>query len=84
MNYISKSIRYPWICKELKIQGDVLVGFIVEKDGSVSNITVYKNIHANLDSEAVRIVKSSPKWKPGTINGEPVRIQMGVYVKFRL
>lgn len=84
MNYISKSIRYPWICKEQKIQGDVLVGFIVEKDGSVSNVTVYKNIHANLDTEAVRIVKSSPKWKPGTVDGEPVRIQMGVYVKFRL
>ena len=84
MNYISKNIRYPWICKEQKIQGNVLVGFIVEKDGSVSNVTVYKNIHANLDTEAVRIVKSSPKWKPGTVDSEPVRIQMGVYVKFRL
>lgn len=84
LDYISRSIRYPWICKENKIQGNVLVGFIIEKDGSVSNVTVFKNIHANLDSEAVRIVKSSPKWKPGTINGEPVRIQMGVYVKFKL
>lgn len=84
MEYISKNIHYPWICKEQKIQGKVLVGFIVEKDGSVSNVTALKKVHANLDTEAIRVIKSSPKWKPGTMNGEPIRIQMAVYVNFKL
>lgn len=84
MEYISKNIHFPGICKEQKIQGKVLVGFIVEKDGSVSNVTALKKVHTNLDTEAIRVVKSSPKWNPGTVNGEPVRIQMGVNVIFRL
>lgn len=84
MNYISKNIRYPWICKEQKIQGDVLVSFIVEKDGSVSDVNVVKRVHANLNTEAVRVVKSLPKWKPGLVEGQPVRVQMAVYVNFKL
>lgn len=84
MSHISKNIRYPWICKEQKIQGDVLVGFVVEKDGSVSNVTALKKVHANLNTEAIRVVKSSPKWKPGFVEGQPARVQMAVYVNFRL
>lgn len=84
MSHISKSIRYPWICKEQKIQGNVLVGFVVEKDGSVSNVTALKKVHANLNTEAIRVVKTSPKWKPGQVNGQPARIQMAVYVNFKL
>lgn len=84
LSYIAKSIRYPWICKEQKIQGDVLVGFIVEKDGSISDVSAVRRVHANLNTEAVRVVKSLPKWEPGLVEGQPVRVQMGVYVKFRL
>ena len=84
MNYISQNLTYPQICKKQKIEGKVLVGFIVEKDGSVSNVKALKKVHANLDAEAIRVVESLPKWKPGTINGEPVRVQMGVNVTFRL
>lgn len=84
MNHISKSIRYPWICKEQKIQGDVLVGFVVEKDGSVSNVTALKKVHANLNTEAISVVKSSSKWKPGLVEGQPARVQMAVYVNFEL
>lgn len=84
MSQISKKIRYPWICKEQKIQGSVLVGFVVEKDGSLSNVTALKKVHANLNTEAIRVVKSSPKWKPGLVEGQPVRVQMAVYVNFRL
>ena len=84
MSHISKSIRYPWICKEQKIQGNVLVGFVVEKDGSVSNVTALKKVHANLNTEAIRVVKSSPKWKPGLVEGQPARVQMAVYVNFKL
>ena len=84
MSHISKSIRYPWICKEQKLQGNVLVGFVVEKDGSVSNVTALKKVHANLNTEAIRVVKSSPKWKPGLVEGQPARVQMAVYVNFKL
>ena len=84
MSHISKSIRYPWICKEQKIQGNVLVGFVVEKDGSVSNVSALKKVHANLNTEAIRVVKSSPKWKPGLVEGQPARVQMAVYVNFKL
>lgn len=84
MSHISKSIRYPWICKEQKIQGNVLVGFVVEKDGSVSNVAALNKVHANLNTEAIRVVKSSPKWKPGLVEGQPARVQMAVYVNFKL
>lgn len=81
---ISKNIRYPMVCKELKIQGKVLVAFVVEKDGAISNVTAVKKVHANLNTEAIRVVKSLKNWTPGTKDGQPVRVQMGVYVNFRL
>lgn len=84
LNYIAKNIRYPWICKERKIQGDVLVSFIVENDGSVSDVNAVRKVHANLDTEAVRVVKSLPKWQPGLVEGQPVRVEMAVYVNFKL
>ena len=59
-------------------------GFVVEKDGSVSNVTALKKVHANLNTEAIRVVKSSPKWKPGLVEGQPARVQMAVYVNFKL
>lgn len=84
MGHIARNVRYPWICKELKVQGKVMVGFVVEKDGSVSNVTVLKKVHANLDTEAVRVVKSSPRWTPGVVEGKPARVQMAVTVTFKL
>ncbi|MEB3374294.1 energy transducer TonB [Bacteroides sp. CR5/BHMF/2] len=77
---IARSIRYPMICKQQKIQGDVLVSFIVEKDGSVSDVTAVKKVHANLNTEAVRVVKSLKEWTPGIKDGQPVRVQSAVYV----
>lgn len=84
MGHIARNVRYPWICKELKVQGKVMVGFVVEKDGSVSNVTFLKKVHANLDTEAVRVVKSSPRWTPGVVEGQPARVQMAVTVTFKL
>lgn len=81
---IARSIRYPMICKQQKIQGDVLVSFIVEKDGSVSDVTAVKKVHANLNTEAVRVVKSLKEWTPGIKDGQPVRVQSAVYVTFSL
>ena len=81
---IARSIRYPMVCKQQKIQGNVLVSFIVEKDGSVSDVTAVKKVHANLNTEAIRVVKSLKKWTPGTKDGQPVRVQSAVYVTFSL
>ena len=81
---IARSIRYPMICKQQKIQGDVLVSFIVEKDRSVSDVTAVKKVHANLNTEAVRVVKSLKEWTPGIKDGQPVRVQSAVYVTFSL
>lgn len=81
---IARSIRYPMVCKQQKIQGNVLVSFIVEKDGAISNVTAVKKVHANLNTEAVRVVKSLKKWAPGSKDGQPVRVQSAVYVTFSL
>ena len=81
---IARNIRYPMICKQQRIQGDVLVAFIVEKDGSVSEVTAVKKVHANLNTEAIRVVKSLKKWTPGVKDGHPVRVQSAVYVNFKL
>lgn len=78
--------KYPlsYGVQTAKIQGNVLVSFIVEKDGSVSDVTAVKKVHANLNTEAIRVVKSLKKWTPGTKDGQPVRVQSAVYVTFSL
>lgn len=81
---ISKSIRYPKVCKDNGIEGDVLVSFVVEQDGSVSNVTAVRRVQPNLNSEAERVVRSLRRWTPGAIQGQPVRVEMTVLVKFRL
>ena len=69
---------------ELCAQGHVIVTFIVETDGSLSDVKVIRGIHPLFDEEAVRVVKSMPKWNPGRQNGEPVRVKYSVPVFFRL
>ena len=81
---ISKSIRYPKVCKDNGIEGRVLVGFVVEQDGSISDVTAVKRVQPNLNSEAERVVRSLRRWTPGSIQGQPVRVQMAVYVDFKL
>lgn len=81
---IARGIRYPMVCKQQKIQGKVLVSFIVEKDGSLSDVTAVKKVHANLNTEAIRVVKSLKKWTPGSKDGQPVRVLSAVYVTFSL
>ena len=81
---ISKSIRYPKVCRDNGIEGRILVGFVVEQDGSVSNVTAVKRVQPNLNSEAERVVRSLRRWTPGSIQGQAVRVQMAVYVDFKL
>ena len=82
--YLSKNIQYPEAAKKNGIQGRVLVSFIVEKDGAISNAKVVKTVESSLDKEALRVVTTMPKWVPGKQNGEPVRVKYTAPLTFRL
>lgn len=82
--YIMKNRRYPTAAIENVIQGKVFVEFCVEPDGSVSNAKVIHQIDPLLDNEAIRIIESSPKWKPGTQRGKPVRVKLIFPISFEL
>ena len=82
--YISKNLKYPMQARESGIQGRVFVGFVIEKDGSLSNVEVLRGIGGGCDEEAVRVVKSLPKFKPGKQRGAPVRVKYSLPIVFRL
>ncbi|PLW96462.1 MAG: energy transducer TonB [Marinilabiliales bacterium] len=82
--YISDQIHYPVMAKELGIQGKVFVTFVIETDGSVSGVEVLRGIGGGCDEEAIRVVNSLPKWKPGKQRGVPVRVRYNLPVKFTL
>jgi len=84
LEYVAKNIKYPQIARESGIQGRVFVSFVVEPDGSVSNVKVLRGIGGGCDEEAMRVVKSMPKWKPGKQRGKPVRVSYNLPVNFRL
>lgn len=84
MQYLAKNLKYPLVCEENGIEGRVTVSFIVEKDGSVSDVNVVKSVNPALDKEAKRLVNSMPKWSPGKIGGKPVRVKYSIPVNFRL
>jgi protein TonB len=83
-SYLSNHIKYPAIAKENNVQGRVILQFVVERDGSFSGITVLRDPGSGLGDEAVRVLKSSPHWKPGIQNGKPVRVQFTLPVNFNL
>lgn len=84
MKYIAENIKYPQEAKDKEIAGRVFLAFVVEKDGSVSNVEVKRGIGGGCDDEAVRVVKAMPKWKPGKQKGEPVRVSYMLPVNFKL
>lgn len=84
MAYLSKNVRYPAICQETGVQGRVVCSFIVEKDGSIADVRVVRSVDPNLDREAVRVLKTMPRWIPGMQNGHTVRVKYNVPVAFRL
>ena len=84
MEYVAKNIKYPQIARETGIQGRVFVSFVVEPDGSVSNVKVLRGIGGGCDEEAMRVVKSLPKWKPGKQRGKAVRVSYMLPVNFKL
>ena len=84
LKYIMENIKYPKQIMEEGIQGRVTVSFIVEKDGRVSNVRLLRSVQPLLDKEAVRVVKSMPKWSPGKQKGKPVRVRFNLPVMFKL
>ena len=84
MQYLSKNIKYPVVAEENGIQGRVIVTFVVEKNGSITDVQVVKSVDPSLDKEAVRVVKSMPHWIPGKQNGSAVRVKYTLPVTFRL
>jgi len=84
MKYIQKNVKYPAIAKEYNITGKVYVSFIVDKKGSVTNVKIVRGVDKNLDAEAIRVVKSLPKYKPGKQRGKSVRVMFTIPINFVL
>ena len=83
-SWLSKNLRYPPIAEENGIKGRVVCQFVVERDGSISDIRVVKSVDPSLDKEAVRVIKAMPKWIPGKQNGSSVRVKFTLPVTFTL
>ena len=82
--FLANNVKYPVAAAENGIQGCVRVGFIVECDGSLSNVKVERSVDPALDKEAVRVVKAMPKWQPGKAKGSTVRVKFTVPIVFRM
>lgn len=82
--YLSNTIQYPVVAEKNGVQGRVIVTFVVERDGSITDVKVVKSVAPSLDREAVRVVRSMPKWTPGKQKGDAVRVKYTMPVTFRL
>lgn len=84
MKWLTKNLSYPVIAQQQKIQGKVLVSFIINKDGTISSPKVVKSVSPELDREALRVIRIMPKWKPGEDHGKPCRTYFCIPVVFKL
>ena len=84
MEYLRSNTHYPVVAAENGVQGRVSISFVVEKDGSITDVQVARPVDPSLDKEAARVVKSMPKWQPGKQNGSFVRVRYIVPVTFKL
>lgn len=82
--FLKQNIKYPEDAQKQKVEGRVLAKFVVETDGSISNIEVVKHAFPSLDAEAERVIQSMPKWMPGKQKGQPVRVKFVLPVSFNL
>ncbi|RYE28562.1 MAG: TonB family protein [Sphingobacteriaceae bacterium] len=83
-NYLGQNIRYPATAKNSNIQGRVILSFTIEKDGSLTDIRILKNVNYDIDAEAYRVMKQSPKWNPGLQHGVPVKVAYTMPINFSL
>lgn len=84
MTFLAQNMVYPVTAQENGVQGRVTVSFVVETDGSITDVEVARSVDPFLDREAMRIVKAMPKWTPGKKDGKPVRVKYTIPVVFRL
>jgi protein TonB len=82
--YIQRNLRYPSMAQENGVMGKVFLSFVVEKDGSISNVSLVKGIGSGCDEEAIKVIKKSPAWKPGKNKGNPVRVRYNLPINFTL
>ncbi|MBF1559306.1 MAG: energy transducer TonB [Prevotella salivae] len=84
LQYLNSHVKYPVVAQENGIQGRVTISFVVERDGSITDVKVARSVDPSLDKEAARVVSSMPRWTPGKQNGSAVRVKFNVPVVFRL
>jgi protein TonB len=84
MTHIGKNFKFPEMARQMGIQGRVFVNFVIEKDGSISNVTVARGVDPLLDDEAMRVVKGLPRFQPAKQRGKPVRMQYTVPINAKL
>ncbi|MDR1407775.1 MAG: TonB family protein [Tannerella sp.] len=84
LSFISKALRYPVVAQENGIHGRVTCAFVVNRDGSIVDIEVLRGVDPSLDKEAMRVISTMPKWRPGEQRGKPVRVKFTLPVHFRL
>lgn len=82
--FLQKNLRYPYMAQESGVQGKVYVSFVVEPDGSISNVKLVKGIGAGCDEEAMRVIKKSPKWEPGVQNKQAVRVRYNMPINYTI
>ena len=82
--WVYRYLKYPLAAVDRGIQGSVLVGFVIDEKGKITDVHVLRGVDELLDDEAVRVISASPTWKPGTLNGKKVKASMSLYVEFRL
>lgn len=84
LEYLATHVKYPVVAQENGVQGRVIVSFVVERDGSITDVRVVRSVDPSLDREAARVVSSMPRWTPGKQNGSAVRVKYNVPVMFKL
>lgn len=82
--FIQRNLRYPEMAMEREIEGKVFVSFVVEKDGTISNVNIVKGIGGGCDEEAIRVIRKSPRWRPGMQHNIPVRVRYNMPLSFML
>lgn len=82
--WLSSHIKYPNEAVEVGLEGRVYLNFIIDSDGSISSVSITRGVDKVLDDEAIRVVKSMPKWKPGLQNGHPVKVSYNMFITFKL
>jgi protein TonB len=84
MKWLKNNLKYPPIAQQQKIEGKVVVSFIVNKDGSIANVKIEKSVDPSLDREALRVVRMMPRWKPGIQNNKPCRTMFAIPINFKI